>query len=136
MLTIAEITDRNGAIEMVEYYCDVTNNLSKTKKLLTDGGYTRTTFADTIKSLSGVEMEVAKRNELYTFEVIPKCWVVERTFAWLDHYRRLWKNCERNLQNTFQMVTIAFIRLLLKDAKQLLRILWLVSINIVHWIIF
>lgn len=31
MFTIAEITDRNGAIEMVEYYCDVTNNLNQTK---------------------------------------------------------------------------------------------------------
>ena len=66
------------------------------------------TFANTIKSLSGMEVEVVKRSELHTFEAIPKRWVVERTFAWLDHYRRLWKNCERNLQNTFQMVTIAF----------------------------
>lgn len=114
MLTTAEVTDRNGAIEMVEYYCDVTDNLSQTKKMLADGGYTGTAFADAIQFLSKMEVEVVKRSELHTFEVIPKRWVVERTFAWLDHYRRFWKNCERNLQNTFQMVTIAFIRLLLK----------------------
>lgn len=114
MLTTAEVSDRSGAIEMVEYYCDVTDNLSLMKKVLVDGGYTGETFADTIKSLSGAEVEVAKRSELHTFAVIPKRWVVERTFGWLDKCRRLWKNCERKLQNTFQMVTIAFIRLLLK----------------------
>lgn len=114
MLTTAEVSDRSGAIEMVEYYCDVTDNLSLMKKVLVDGGYTGETFAGTIKSLSGAEVEVAKRSELHTFAVIPKRWVVERTFGWLDKCRRLWKNCERKLQNTFQMVTIAFIRLLLK----------------------
>ena len=114
MLTTADVSDRSGAIEMVEYYCDVTDNLSLMKKVLVDGGYTGEPFADTIKSLSGAEVEVAKRSELHTFAVIPKRWVVERTFGWLDKCRRLWKNCERKLQNTFQMVTIAFIRLLLK----------------------
>lgn len=114
MLTTAEVSDRSGAIEMVEYYCDVTDNLSLMKKVLVDGGYTGEPFADTIKSLSGAEVEVAKRSELHPFAVIPKRWVVERTFGWLDKCRRLWKNCERKLQNTFQIVTIAFIRLFLK----------------------
>ena len=56
--------------------------------------YTGTAFADAIQSLSGMEVEVVKHSELHTFKVIPKRWMVERTFAWLDHYRRLWKNCE------------------------------------------
>ena len=114
MVTTAEVTDRNGAIEMMEYYCDVTDNLSQIKKVLVDGGYTGKPFADTIKSLSGAEVEVVKRNELHTFTVLPKRWIVERTFAWIDNYHRFWKNCERDLQNTFQMVTMAFIRLPLK----------------------
>ncbi|MDR0918897.1 MAG: IS5/IS1182 family transposase, partial [Oscillospiraceae bacterium] len=33
---------------------------------------------------------------------------------WLDKYRRLWKNCERKLFSSLQMVSLAFIRLLLK----------------------
>ncbi|PFK27451.1 transposase, partial [Bacillus cereus] len=32
---------------------------------------------------------------------LPKRWIVERTFAWLENYRRLWKNCERTLENEF-----------------------------------
>ena len=99
---------------MVDYYCDVTNHLSLVKKLLVDGGYTGENFANEIKNLSGAEVEVVKRNELHTFAVLPKRWIVERSFAWLDKYRRLWKNCERKLQNSFQMISLAFIRLLLK----------------------
>lgn len=114
MITTANETDRNGAIEMIDYYRDTTNNLCNVRKLLCDSGFTGENFANSIKSLIGAEVEIAKRNELHTFVVIPKRWVVERTFGWLDKCRRLWKNCERKLQNTFQMVTLAFIRLLLK----------------------
>jgi transposase len=113
MITTANVTDRDGAVEMTEYYCDVTGNLRSVQKYLVDGGYTGENFATQIKNLVGAEVEVAKRNELHTFAVIPKRWVVERSFGWLDKCRRLWKNCERKLQNTFQMVTLAFIRLLL-----------------------
>ena len=114
MITTANITDRSGAIDMVNYYCEVTNHLSLIKKLLVDGGYTGENFANAIKNLSGAEVEVVKRNERHTFAVLPKRWIVERSFAWLDKYRRLWKNCERKLQNSFQMISLAFIRLLLK----------------------
>ena len=113
MVTTANVTDRNGAIEMTEYYRDVTTNLDSVLKYLVDGGYTGDSFADSIKELVGAQVEVAKRSELHTFAVIPKRWIVERTFGWLDKCRRLWKNCERKLQNTFQMVTLAFIRILL-----------------------
>ena len=40
MVTTANVTDRNGAMDMVDYYCDVTNHLSMLKKILVDGGYT------------------------------------------------------------------------------------------------
>ena len=114
IITTANITDRSGAIDMVNDYCDVTNHLSLIKKLLVDGGYTGENFANEIKNLSGAEVEVAKRNELHTFVVLPKRWIVERSFAWLDKYRTLWKNSERKLQNSVQMISLAFIRLLLK----------------------
>lgn len=114
MVTAADVTDRNGAVEMIEYYHDVTDNLRSVQKCLADGAYTGENFANTIKALINAEVEVVKRNDLHTFAVIPKRWVVERTFGWLDKCRRLWKNCERKLQNTFQLTTLAFIRLLLR----------------------
>ena len=59
-------------------------------------------------------MEVVKRNELHTFVVLPKRWVVERSFGWLEKCRRLWKNCERKLNTSLQMVVLAFAVLILK----------------------
>ncbi len=37
-------------------------------------------------------LQIAKRSELHTFKVMPKRWIVERSFAWLEKNRRLWKN--------------------------------------------
>ncbi|MCL6755936.1 MAG: transposase, partial [Candidatus Rhabdochlamydia oedothoracis] len=48
------------------------------------------------------------------FTVIPKRWVVERSFAWIEKCRRLWKNCEKKLHTSRNMVFLAFIALLLK----------------------
>ena len=59
-------------------------------------------------------MEVVKRNELHTFVVLPKRWVVERSFGWLEKCRRLWKNCERKFNTSLQMVVLAFAVLILK----------------------
>ena len=94
MITTADVTDRNSAIEMVDYYCNITDNLSLIKKVLVDGGYTGQNFANEIKRISNAEVEVVKRNELHTFSVIPKRWIVERSFGWLDKCRRLWKNAK------------------------------------------
>ncbi|MCL6755775.1 MAG: transposase, partial [Candidatus Rhabdochlamydia oedothoracis] len=50
----------------------------------------------------------------YTSSVIPKRWVVERSFAWIEKCRRLWKNCERKLHTSLGIVVLAFIALFLK----------------------
>jgi len=46
-------------------------------------------------------IEVIKRNELHSFVLLPKRWVVERSFAFFKKCRRLWKNCERKLNTSF-----------------------------------
>jgi transposase len=90
------------------------SNLSGCQKVLADGGYTGENFAKSIKDLIGADVEVVKRNELHKFSVLPKRWIVERTFAWLEDYRLLWKNCERKIKNTLQAVKMAFVFLLLR----------------------
>ena len=62
----------------------------------------------------GAEVEIAKRNELHRFAVLPKRWVVGRSFSWLGKNRRLWKNCERKLSTGLQMVALAFLGVLLR----------------------
>lgn len=109
-VTTANVTDRDAAIEAFE---DYKGDLEKVKKVLTDGGYTGEPFAEAVLDTINAEVEIAKRSELHKFAVIPKRWVVERSFAWLEKCRRLWKNCERKLSSSFHMIALAFIRLLL-----------------------
>ena len=110
-ITAANVTDRSGALEMIEKERE---NMGPVKKVLADGGYTGEKFSEAVKELIDAEVEVVKRNELHAFVVIPKRWVVERSFAWLEKFRRLWKNCERLIESSLGMVQVAFLRLLLK----------------------
>ena len=81
---------------------------------MVDGGYSGEKFAAAIKGLTGAAVEVVKRNEVGKFVVLHKRWIVERSFGWLNHYRRLWKNCERTLHNSCQMMVLAFISIYLR----------------------
>jgi transposase len=110
-VTTADVTDRNGALKILESSKD---NLSNILNILADGGYSGESFATAVKDILGCTVEIAKRNELHTFAVIPKRWVVERCFAWFEKCRRLWKNCERKLNTSLQMAVLAFVVLLLK----------------------
>jgi transposase len=110
-LTTANVTDRTGALAMFALHQE---DLCRVEKVLVDGGYTGEPFADAVQELLGASVEVVKRNELHTFAVLPKRWVVERSFAWLEKCRRLWKNCERKLNTSLQMVVLAFLVLILK----------------------
>ena len=110
-VTTADVTDRNGALKIFESH---KKNLSEVLNTLADGGYSGENFAIAVKEILGCTVEIAKRNELHTFAVIPKRWVVERCFAWLEKCRRLWKNCERKLNTSLQMAVLAFAVLLLK----------------------
>lgn len=110
-VTTADITDRNGALEIFNSH---KSNLSKVLNILADGGYTGDKFANAAKEILGCTVEIAKRNELHTFAVIPQRWVVERSFAWLEKCKRLWKNCERKLNTSLHMAVLAFAVLLLK----------------------
>jgi len=110
-VTTADVTDREGALVA---FCEHQESLSAVRNVLVDGGYTGQPFADAVQKVLGATVEVAKRNELHTFTVMPKRWVVERSFAWLEKCRRLWKNCERKLNTSLQFVTLAFLALLLQ----------------------
>ncbi|MGE6964109.1 transposase [Bacillus thuringiensis] len=82
--------------------------------ILCNGGYTEASFAQSIKETIDCSVEIIKRFELHKFVVLPKRWIVERTFAWLENYRRLWKNCERTLENSRQSCFLAGVAILLK----------------------
>ena len=110
-VSCANITDRKGAIKMVSSHIE---SLFCIKKFIVDGGYRGENFAKEIKTLCNAEVEVVKRNNIHKFEVLPIRWIVERSFGWLEKYRRLWKNCERKLHTSLQMTILAFISILIR----------------------
>lgn len=110
-VTTANVTDRAGALLA---FSGNKEALSAVKNVLADSAYTGEPFATGVQEMLGATVEIAKRNELHKFVVIPKRWVVERSFAWLEKNRRLWKNCERKLNTSLQFVVLAFLVLMLK----------------------
>ena len=112
-VTTAEVTDRKGALQAFERRKP---DLKRIQSLLCDSSYTGEPFAEGIRTVLGkqVTVQIAKRSELHAFKVMPKRWVVERSFAWLEKNRRLWKNCERLLNTSLQFIHLAFLALLLR----------------------
>ena len=110
-VSTADMTDRDGARYMIGFAYP---HLSRVLLVMADSAYTGEDFAQDMKWLIGAEVEVVKRSELHKFAVLPKRWIVERSFGWLEDYRLLWKNCERKISNTLQAVKLAFATLLLK----------------------
>ena len=110
-VTTADVTGRKGCLVALERDRD---NLGAVQKVLADGGHTGQAFAASVQEFIGAEVEIVKRNELHRFAVLPKRWVVERSFSWLEKNWRLWKNCERKLSTSLQMVVLAFLGVLLR----------------------
>jgi len=110
-VTTAEVTDRSGALQAIER-CAA--GLDEVRRLLVDGGYSGEPFANAVQEKLSATVQVAKRNELHTFAVMPQRWIVERSFAWIEQSRRLWKNTERQINTSLQFIHLAFLNLLLK----------------------
>lgn len=112
-VTTAEVTDRKGALQALKRGKPA---LGRVLSLLADAGYASAPFVQGVRDILGghVTEQIAKRSELHTFKVMPKRWIVERSFAWLEKNRRLWKNCERLLNTSLQFIHLAFMALLLR----------------------
>ena len=106
----AGIQDRVGArAVLMRLFC----RFETIFKVFADGGYTGT-LIDWAKEMFGFDVEVIKRNELHTFKVLPKRWIVERNFAWMGWSRRLSKDYELCSTSSETMIWISFIHTLLR----------------------
>ena len=106
----ASVQDRDGAVDVVSKLCE---SWKRVVKIFADGGYTGQ-LINTIKTKFKIELEIIKRKELHTFKILPKRWIVERTFAWIDTNRRNSKNYERLNNTSVAMVHLSAIRIMLK----------------------
>ena len=110
----ANIQDRDGA-RLVRK--KLTHAFGWLRLIWVDGGYAGNALAQWLKALlprRGLRLEVVKRTELHTFKILPRRWVVERTFGWLSNYRRLARDYEFRTDNSEALILIAATRLMLR----------------------
>lgn len=105
----ASVQDRDGAMEVISKMFDTWNKIIK---IFADNGY-RGALIEKVKIKFKIVFEVIKRTELHAFKVLPKRWIVERTFAWIDTNRRTAKNYERFNTTSVAMVHLSAIRIML-----------------------
>jgi len=107
----ANVQDRDGAKLVLQ---KLVGRFPRLTLIWADGGYTGQLIAWT-KQLANWTLEIVKRSDdLHTFQVLPKRWIVERTLGWLGRYRRLSKDYEELTASSEAMVHIAMIRLMLR----------------------
>ena len=105
----ASVQDRDGAVSVIEKLIE---NWKKIIKIFADGGYAGKLIGK-VKDKFKIELEIIKRDEPHIFKILPKRWIVERTFSWIDTNRRNSKNYERLNNTSVAMVHISAIRLML-----------------------
>lgn len=107
----ADIQDRDGGLLVFKR---LKNALCKLRLIWADGGYCGR-FIFKVKILYGRRIEIVKRSDDVTgFKVLPKRWIVERTFAWIVNFRRHSKDYEYLTSSSEAMVYISMIQVMLK----------------------
>ena len=109
----ADIQDRDGGALLLSTLFGLFPFL---KKLFADGGYQGPQFEQAVTEiLPELQVEIVKRSDQAKgFEILPKRWVVERTFAWLGRCRRLAKDFENLTRIALAFVKLASIRFMLR----------------------
>jgi putative transposase len=108
----ADVQDRVGARCLL---AGLKPFVPRLKKIWADGAYGGKELAKWCEEQGGWELEVVERDkEAKGFEVLPKRWIVERTFGWLRRDRRLTKDYERKAQTSETLIKVAMIRLILR----------------------
>lgn len=113
-VTTACVQDRDGAKKLLKTFGVHRKRL---RKVWVDGGY-RGALLEWVSRKFRYLLEVVLRSDdVKGFVVLPKRWIVERTFAWLNNYRRLSKDYERFTETSETMIQIALTRVMLRRLK-------------------
>jgi putative transposase len=106
----AGIQDRDGAPDVFKA---IRYRFPWLRHVFADGGYAGDKLREALKGHGDWNIEIIKRSDTAKgFEVLPRRWVVERTFAWLGRCRRLAKDWERSLESSTAWTLVASIRLM------------------------
>ncbi|MCP4074019.1 MAG: IS5 family transposase [Hyphomicrobiales bacterium] len=108
----ANIQDRDGAVRVLN---SIRRFYPFLRYIFADGAYRGPKLRTAMKGKGGWTIEIVKRSDTAKgFEVIPRRWVVERTFAWLGRCRRLAKDWEKSIESSTAWTLIAHIRILIR----------------------
>ena len=89
------------------------------KLIWADAGYSGQ-LVDWVNSVCGWILEIVKRSDdTKGFQVLPRRWVVERTFGWLGRYRRLSKDYEGLTESSQALIYAAMIHIMVKRLAQI-----------------
>ena len=105
----AGIQDREGAKLVCQKLAD---NFS-IKRIWADGGYTGSTLKNWVLSICSAVLEIVKRPRK-KFQIVKWRWIVERTFGWINFYRRLSKDYEYYCDTEVSWIQLAAIDIMLK----------------------
>jgi putative transposase len=105
----ANLQDRDGARLLLQH---LGTRLRRLQVIFADAGYAGR-FLHWVRGWCGRVVEIVERHPSGRFVVLPKRWIVERTFAWLGKYRRLSKDYETLTQHSEAMILIAMTNLML-----------------------
>ena len=83
------------------------------QKFCADAGY-RGTFVSDTKEQLGLDVDISEKIKPHHWEKLPWRWVVERTFSWLNHSRRLSKDYEISISSAESIIVISHSHTLLK----------------------
>ena len=118
LVSEANASERLGAVVVLE---EAAQKLSRLEVVWVDQRYSEERFADAVHKVCGaqVRVEVIER-ESKGFQVLPKRWIVERTFGWLNRYRRLSKDYELHTETSEAMIFGSLIRLMTRRVATLI----------------
>jgi transposase len=106
----ADIQDRDGAVDVLKA---IRQRFPWLRHIFADGGYAGQKLRDAMARHGDWTIEIIKRSDTAKgFEILPRRWVVERTFAWLGRCRRLAKDWETSIASSTGWALVASIRML------------------------
>ena len=109
----AGVQDRDGAPAVL---ASIRRLYPWLRHIFADGGYAGDKLRDALASMGRWNIEIIKRSDTAQgFEVLPRRWVVERTFAWLGRCRRLAKDVEASIESSTAWTLVAHIRRLTRS---------------------
>jgi putative transposase len=112
VVTSAGVQDYHGAVPVLER---VKGRCPRLEVIWADGIYEKPGLIEWVRVECGWELQVTKRSDkVKGFQVVPKRWVVERTFGWLGRYRRLSKDYEGLTGTSEAMIQMAMIHIMVR----------------------